>query len=277
MKSTDRTILIILGLVGLIAAFWFLLLAPKRQEASQLEDDVAAMQAEVAETEEAAVTGEAAKKDFSKNYRELVSLGKAVPKDADTSSLLVELQVLANRAKIDFRGIELDETAAGAAAAPAAATAPTPAPAGESATPAAEGTTTAGAVPTEATAALLPIGATVGTAGLPVMPYAMEFQGGFFQIADFFGELDKLVDSDDKSTAVNGRLLTIDGFSFTAGAEGFPSLEANLEVSSYLTPADQGITAGATPTGPAPATTTPASTDTAAAPAPAATATAPTP
>ena len=109
------------------------------------------------------------------------------------------------------------------------------------------------------------------------MPYAMEFQGGFFQIADFFGELDKLVDSDAKSTAVNGRLLTIDGFSFTAGAAGFPSLEANLEVSSYLTPADQGITAGATPTGPAPATTTPASTDTAAAPAPAATATAPTP
>ena len=277
MKSTDRTILIIIGLVGLIAAFWFLLLAPKRQEASQLEDDVAAMQAEVAEAEEAAVTGEAAKKGFSKNYRELVSLGKAVPKDADTSSLLVELQVLANRAKIDFRGIELDETAAGAVAAPAAATAPAPAPAGESATPAAEGTTTAGAVPTEATAALLPIGATVGTAGLPVMPYAMEFQGGFFQIADFFGELDKLVDSDAKSTAVNGRLLTIDGFSFTAGAAGFPSLEANLEVSSYLTPADQGITAGATPTGPAPVTTTPASTGTAAAPAPAATATAPTP
>ena len=196
MKSTDRTILIIIGLVGLIAAFWFLLLAPKREEASQLEDDVAAMQAEVAEAEEAAVTGEAAKKGFSKNYRELVSLGKAVPKDADTSSLLVELQVLANRAKIDFRGIELDETAAGAVAAPAAATAPAPAPAGESATPAAEGTTTARrAVPTEATAALLPIGATVGTAGLPVMPYAMEFQGRVLPDRRLLRKLDRLVDS----------------------------------------------------------------------------------
>ena len=39
-----------------------------------------------------------------------------------------------------------------------------------------------------------------------------------------------------------------------------PTLTAELSVTTYLTPADQGLTAGATPTGPAPATTTPAST-----------------
>jgi hypothetical protein len=277
MKSSDRTILIVIGIVGLLAAFWFLLLSPKREEASQLEEDVTALQLEVAEAEEAAASGAAAKKGFEANYRKLVSLGKAVPKDADTSNLLLELEVLADRSRVDFRGIELDDTAAAgasAAAAPAAPAAPAPPAEGESEAPAEEGTTTA-AVPTEASAALLPIGATVGSAGLPVMPYEMEFQGGFFEIADFFGRIDGLVDAGNKDTAVSGRLMTINGFSFTAGAEGFPSLQANLEVSSYLTPADQGITAGATATGPA--TTTTAATETAAPAAPAATATPPAP
>ena len=52
---------------------------------------------------------------------------------------------------------------------------------------------------------MLPIGATVGTAGLPVMPYEMEFEGGFFEIADFFGAVDgdgRLDgETDDRSTA----------------------------------------------------------------------------
>ena len=77
-----------------------------------------------------------------------------------------------------------------------------------------------GAPPPEATAALLPIGATVGTAGLPVMPYTMEFEGGFFEIADFFGRDRRHGRPHGDSISVNGRLLTIDGFSFTAGPDG---------------------------------------------------------
>lgn len=270
MKSTDRTILIGIAALGLVAAFWFLLLSPKREEAAQLEDDVAALQADVTASEDAAVAGEAAKKDFSGNYRRLVSLGKAVPKDADTSSLLLQLETLSKRSDIDFRSISLAEGAGDAAAAATAAPPPLEAPAAPAdpaataATPA--GTTTPGAVPTEATVALLPIGATVGPAGLPVMPYALEFQGGFFDVADFFGRIDRMVDAQGDNVIVDGRLLTVDGFSFTAGSGGFPSLTASVQASSYLTPADQGVTAGATPAAPASA----APTDAAAAPAPAA-------
>jgi hypothetical protein len=267
MKSSDRMILAGVALAALVAAFWFLLLAPKREEASKLEDEVAALAAEVDEAEQAAVDGEAAKKGFANDYRKLVSLGKAVPKDADTSSLLVQLEDLSARAGVDFRSITLDQAAAGSAAAPA----PTPPPPPPATTPA--GTTTPGATPSEATAALLPIGATVGPAGLPLMPYALEFQGGFFQVADFFGAIDRMVQPSKKGVRVDGRLLTINGFSLTAGAKGFPSLTADVQASSYLTPADQGVTAGATPAGPAAPAPAPAS-SAAAAPAPPATATA---
>ena len=249
MKSTDRTILVGLGVLGLIAAFWFLALSPKRDEASQLETEVTELEAAVEQSEQAAVAGEEAKKDFSVNYRKLVTLGKAVPKDADTSSLLVQLETLSDRSDVDFRSISLEEGSGDTAAAQTTAPPPLEAPSDPAATPA--GTTTPGAVPTESTAALLPIGATVGTAGLPVMPYSLEFQGGFFEIADFFGRIDEMVDAGNRHVRVDGRLLTIDGFSLSAGAKGFPSLTASLRASSYLTPADQGVTAGATPTAPA--------------------------
>ena len=98
------------------------------------------------------------------------------------------------------------------------------------------------------------------------MPYSLEFQGGFFQIADFFGEIDGMVEEGGKNVRADGRLLTINGFSLTAGAAGFPSLQAAVQASSYLTPSDQGITAGATPSGPAAPATTTAATDAATAP-----------
>ncbi len=228
MKANDRAILIGLALVGLAAAFYFLILAPKRDEASELEAQQLALQAEVAQAEQEAADGQMAKKDFATNYRELITLGKAVPVDADTPSLLTQLETLSVRAGIDFRSIALS-SGSGATAAPP----------------------TDPAAATEASAATLPIGATVGPAGLPVMPYELQFEGGFFEIADFFGRVDDMVTADGEATNVNGRLLTIDGFTFSPGPTGLPHLTATVSATSYLAPADEGITAGATPTGPA--------------------------
>ena len=70
---------------------------------------------------------------------------------------------------------------------------------------------------------MLPIGATVGTAGLPVMPYELVFEGGFFDIADFFGRIDGMVaQTNGEKTTVDGRLLTIDGFNFSPAPDGLP-------------------------------------------------------
>ena len=41
--------------------------------------------------------------------------------------------------------------------------------------------------------------------------------------------------------AVDGRLVTLDGFALKAAAEkGFPQLNANFAVTTYLTPPNQG-------------------------------------
>ena len=112
------------------------------------------------------------------------------------------------------------------------------------------------ATPTEASAASLPIGATVGPAGLPVMPYDLTYFGRFFDMADVFADLDARVQAGDgkRGLRTNGRLITIDGFALTADPKrGFPSVAGDIAVTTYVVPPEQGIAAGANPAGPAPA------------------------
>jgi Tfp pilus assembly protein PilO len=115
------------------------------------------------------------------------------------------------------------------------------------------GTTTPTAA-TEATAADLPLGASVGAAGLPTMPYDLSFEGTYFQVANFIKGVDDLVHMRGSSqVAADGRLLTIDGFSLAPAPDTEPSnptLTVKLAVTSYVTPSDQGLTAGASPSGP---------------------------
>jgi hypothetical protein len=97
------------------------------------------------------------------------------------------------------------------------------------------------------------------------MPYNLAFSGSFFDIADFLHSLDGLVHTRHGDVSVSGRLLTVDGFSLstaeassdTAGSTApgaLKGLEANLAVTTYLAPPDQGVTGGATPSGPPTAT-----------------------
>jgi hypothetical protein len=125
---------------------------------------------------------------------------------------------------------------------------------------------------TETAAASSVLGSTVGPAGLPVMPYTLTFSGSFFGVADFLHSLDGLVHT-RHGVSVSGRLLTVDGFSLatsessvspagsTAPAAAPAHLDANLAVTTYLTPPDEGVAGGATPAGPptatAPGTTVP--------------------
>jgi len=47
--------------------------------------------------------------------------------------------------------------------------------------------------------------------------------------------------------------MTVDGFAMSADpVKGFPSVAAEIAVTTYMVPADQGMAAGATPAGPAP-------------------------
>jgi hypothetical protein len=91
------------------------------------------------------------------------------------------------------------------------------------------------------------------------MPYTLTFTGGFFQTSDFLANLDRMVDLNKNHVGVSGRLLTVDGFSLApSDAPGFPVLNVELLVTTYLTPAEQGVLGGATPGGPPPSVPTPA-------------------
>ena len=97
------------------------------------------------------------------------------------------------------------------------------------------------------------------------MPYDLSFSGDFFHVADFISGIDAMVHTKGAHVAVDGRLLTLDGFALNGDAElGFPHLDATFSVTTYVTPPEPGDHRGrlpsgpiATPSAPVPASTTP--------------------
>lgn len=246
-KSGNVTIVALLVVTGLAVAFWILLLSPKREEAAKLGERIETAEASLATHRAEVAAGEEARKQFPVDYQRLVVLGKAVPSGDETASLLVQIGGIARATKVKFNDIELSVEGGGESEAPPPSTgAPVSA--------------------TEAAASLLPLGATIGAAGLAVMPYSLTFDGNFFEIADFIKGLDSTVKTHGDRVTVNGRLITIDSFTLEAGESGFPSLTAGFSVTAYLTPPGEGIAAGASPASPLEAPASPAATTTGGAP-----------
>jgi len=245
-KMTNVLIGAMLLVAAMATAFWILALSPKRDEASKLDIQVKQLESSLAQHEAEIATSEEARHQFPTDYEHLVVLGKAVPSDDETPSLLVQLNHIADKADVRFQTLTLEASESEAEASPLSTASGEPVSA------------------TEATASLMPLGAAVGPAGLAVMPYQLTFTGSFFKIADFIEGLDALVKTTNEKVGVDGRLITINGFTLGEESEAkFPALQASFSVTTYLTPPSQGATAGATPEGPAePPTSVPASTTT---------------
>jgi Tfp pilus assembly protein PilO len=280
MKLSDRGIIFGIALAGLTIAFYLLVLGPKRDQASELGSQIDDLNASISQQQQVADFAEQARREFPRYYGRVVLLGKAVPARADTASMLVQLNSVADRSKIKLNSISL--TGGGSSDGASSTTSATPpstssaSPASPSSSTSTTGSTSSGstspssstaaaptisspAPATEASAASQPLGAVVGAAGLPTLPYSLGFQGTFFDVADFIGGIDGLVTPQDHGARVssNGRLFTIDGFSLQGGAPGSSSkLDANFVVTTYVTPEDQGLTGGASPNGPAPTSPT---------------------
>jgi hypothetical protein len=258
MKGSARPIVAILVVTAAAIAFWTLALGPKREEADKLGKQVEGLSMSVESARSELAQATSARRTFPTAYRQLVELGQAVPASDETPSLLIELQALAAHSGVSFENIQLEGE--GEAAVESIGEAP---PTTTAETSSSTGTPAAEVVPaTEVEASLMPLGASIGGAGLAVMPYSLTFRGSFFGIAKFIGEVDGLVKSGEVAMAVGGRLVTINGFSLATGsteggeggggeAGGPTELSATFNVTTYLTPPGQGITAGATPSAPA--------------------------
>ena len=279
MRSNERLIIVGVAVVAVAVGFYLLALGPKRDKAGELNDQIDHLNASITTAQQQVTYGEQARADFGKYYGRMVVLGKAVPGQSDTASLLVQLNSLSDRSKTNFRAISLSQgagagssdgttaaaptTPAGGAAtaSTASSTASTGTPATSSTSGSSTGTTTAStataapAPATEASAASLPIGSVVGPAGLPTLPYSLTLRGNYFDVSNFIGEIDDLVKPVSSGTqlAPDGRLLTISGFGLeVAGIDANPTLKVNLAVTAYST-GEAGLTLGASPTAPAPA------------------------
>jgi Tfp pilus assembly protein PilO len=249
MKSSSSRVIVAMLLVAVLAgAFWIMVLSPKREEASNLSTEAEQLRGTLVTAEAEAAAATAARKEFPSDYRKLVVIGKAVPGDDEISSLLVELNRVAEDAGAQFQSIQLANGSTEAPASPAAAA--------QEAGPTNHVDETI--PPTEAAAALMPLGSSIGPAGLAVMPYDLTFSGSFFNIADFIHGIDSMVlTTPSGKTRVDGRLVTLDSFVLTpeeGEAEGKgsagSSLNAHFSVTTYLAPPSQGVTAGATEAAP---------------------------
>jgi Tfp pilus assembly protein PilO len=257
VTARDRTVLIVLGFVAVLAAAWFLAISPKRKDAADLSSKIAAAQQRLQTAQATATSAEAAHKAYSSDYATIARLGKAVPVDDDVPSLLYQLETTAHDSHVDFRSIKAN----------ASASAPTSVAANNTAAVAsATGNASSTTPSTSAASAALPPGVTVGAAGFPTMPFSFDFQGSYFDMQGFLKSLDNLTSVNGKKISVKGRLLTVDGFQLKAAPEGFPRVDATVSATAFLLPADEGLTAGATPAAPgsaAPGTATASATGTA--------------
>jgi Tfp pilus assembly protein PilO len=290
MSDRDKKLLAALVPIVVIAAYWFLLLSPKREEATTASATLTEQQERLDAARAAAESASGAEQGFEASYAQIVRLGKAIPSTVDMPSLLVQLDAAAAGTGISFTKISAGERveSAPAPATPPAESSDGSTPAAEAggapaqSAPgtAAEAANNAEQTSDERNAAAeqsgvdaqtststgeggLPVGGgdagsaapaagSPAGAGLETIPLELEFTGNFFNLADFFHRVKRFVRLANQDVLVSGRLITIDKVSWASDAEIFPRLRAQLTTTVYLSPKAEGVTAGATPSGPAP-------------------------
>jgi hypothetical protein len=228
VSRSIRILLVAVVAVVAVGGYWKLALAPKREEAAKLAQEVAVQQAQLAQTQSLIATYQGAQKDYKANYETMARLGKAVPADDDTRSLLVQIDASAKRSGIDFDTINLNGGTSGPATGAAGTTPTTP-----------------GAINVGAFSAL---------------PFSFTFTGTFGTLGNFFSRLESFVSLDGDKINVRGRLMRVESLSLQPAEKGWPGLQATVGASTYIVPKNAEVVAT-----PAPGTTT-TSTTTAATP-----------
>ena len=213
--TKNKTLLIaVVATAAAMAAFWFLALAPKREVAKTLEGKISAKETELATAQQTLASYSKAKNNYATNYATVVRLGKAVPEEDDVRSLLVQLDAEAGGTNVDFRTVEIGGGAA-------AGTAPD---------------------------------ASVGSAAFTAKPFTFTFKGTYENLSQFMSRMERFVTLRNEKMNVTGRLLRLEAIDLQVDAAGFPQIVAKIGGNSYQVPETQGVTAGATPAGPASAT-----------------------
>jgi hypothetical protein len=232
VTQSKKTVFALVAVIAAAAAFWFLALTPKRDEAAQLDTDIAAKQSQLDQSVSQLAGYEKAKGNYKVNYTTMTRLGKAVPADDDVRSLLVQINDAAARSKVEFQAINVG---GGATA-----------------------TTGASATGTPGTLAPPPGTVKVGSAGFSAMPFKFAFDGSFFRLSDFFNRLEDFVTVTNKDVDVTGRLLLLGSISLTVEQDDLNHIKAQIGAASYLAPSQDALAASAPAPAPGSGATPPA-------------------
>jgi hypothetical protein len=196
--------------------YWKVDLAPKRAEAATLEQQVATQEAQLAQTQSLIQTYEGARAAYRDNYAKVVRLGKAIPSDDDTKSLVVQLDAAAKRSDVDFDTLNVN----GASSAAPGSTEVVP------------GAINAGA--------------------FSAIPFALSFSGDYGRLGSFLSRLERFVTLKGDDIAVSGRLMRVEKIQLVPGTDGWPSMTAQIGASAYIVPETAAV---ADPAATAPGTT----------------------
>jgi hypothetical protein len=235
VTARDRMVILVVLAVGAIVAGWFVMVSPKRHQAATLSSQISSEQAQLDTARTQLAAGEEARTAFAGQYAQLARLGEAVPPDDDIPSLIYEVQSAAQQAHVNFSGLQLT----------GGSSTTTPSSSGSS-------SSTSGT-----SASQLPPGASVGAAGLPTEQFTFTLNGNFFHLSDFFNNLQNFVVSKDNRLLISGRLMTINAISLSPDTTGFPEISASVSATTYIVPATQGPTGGATQAGPGTSSSSP--------------------
>jgi Tfp pilus assembly protein PilO len=106
LRPRDRKLLLMIAPIALIAAYWLLLLGPKREEAGQVGKELSAAREERDDAVARAGQLGAAKARYAEDYEAVVRLGKAIPSSVGMPSLILQLDRAARGTGIDFTRIK---------------------------------------------------------------------------------------------------------------------------------------------------------------------------
>jgi len=211
VTQRDRIVVSVFGLIAVLAAAWFVMLKPKREEATRLAEQVSAAEGRRDAAQSRLGGAQAARGNYREAYASLARLGKAVPADDDTASVLYQLSRTSRRVALDLESLNVQ---AGPAT-PAAA-----APSGGSA------------------AATAPPGTSPGPGGLLQLPFKLTLEGEFGdmrELLDRVGRYTRVFRDEQGRVRVRGRLLTLDGVSIAPSEGGLLSLR--MLANAYVAPA----------------------------------------
>jgi Tfp pilus assembly protein PilO len=225
VSRNTRILLAVVIAVLAAGGYWKLALAPKRAEAAKLAKQVATEKAKLAQQQSLLATYEGARAQYKANYAQVVRLGKAVPPDDDTRSLVVQLDAAAKRSGTSFDNIDITSSSA---------------------------TSTTS---TSTAAAAVPPGA-ISVGSYAALPVSLAFSGDFDTLENFLGRVQRFVTLKGDDVLVNGRLMRVESIGLQPGANGWPDMSIKIGADSYIVPDDEAAQTGSTP----PTTTTTAST-----------------